>query len=591
MFLRTVKAPGRKGSHYEYLRLVETYREEGKTKQRVIANLGRKDLLAAHLDSLIRILRGDAHEHEFIRAGNVEAAGAWDWGPVLVIRTLWRELGLDGIVTQCGGRGRRDGQQLAERAFVLTANRLCAPTSEHGLARWLETDFVCDEDGRRWMPQWREDEERLASRSPRVRVESAQLARWYRTLDRLHKRKELIEKKLFLRLRMLFALQVDFALYDVTSTYFEGRGPEKAEHGYSRDGKPRNRQVIVGVVMIDGWPIAHHVFRGGMRDSQTVPTILDDLQKRFGLRRVIFVGDRGMMTMDNLASVRERGQGYLMGLQRRRRADVKKYIDQATGPWLECPLSINARESSKQPRTLVQEVAGKEPGVRVFVAQSDERLEYERTQRTKSMERVRTELESLQKRVADGKLKSLEKIGEAAGRILARNHGRRYFDWEVKDGKFRYFEHPVNLPREQAFEGKYVIQTEEQNLSPVDAVVLYKSLSQVERAFSNLKDVIDMRPIHHKTDVRVEAHIQVAALAFLLHCALDKRLKAAGLDISATHALQALRTVRLVEIDLGDGRVKRSVTRGSRRAAAILKALNITELQPPTPPGEEKEVT
>ena len=506
MFLRTVKAPGRKGSHYEYLRLVENYRVIDKTKQRVIANLGRKDLLEAHLDSLIRILRGDAHEHEFIRAGNVEAAGAWDWGPVLVIRRLWRDVGLDEIIVQFGGRGQRDGERLAERAFVLTANRLCAPTSEHGLARWLETDFVCDSEGRRWTPQWREDEERLASRSPRVRVESAQLARWYRTLDQLHTCKDSIEKSLFLQLRKLFALQVDFALYDLTSTYFEGRGPEKAEHGYSRDGKPRNRQVLVGVVMIDGW--------------------------------------------------------------------------------LECPPSINARESSKQPRTFVQEVAGKEPGVRVFVAQSDERLDYERPQRTKSMERVRTELEALQKRVADGRLKSSEKIGEAAGRVLARNHGRRYFDWELKDGEFRYFEHPVNLPREQAFEGKYVIQTEEQNLNPVEAVALYKSLSEVERAFSNLKDVIDMRPIHHKTDARVEAHIQVAALAFLLHCALDKRLKAAGLDISATEAL----TVRLVEIDLGDGRVKRSVTRGSRRAATVLKALDITELDPPTPPGEGQTV-
>ena len=187
-------------------------------------------------------------------------------------------------------------------------NRLCQPSSEHGLARWLELDFVCDSTGRRWLPEWREEQERTTSKSPRVRVEFRQLKRWYRTLDQLFEHKAEIEKELFLRLRELFALSVDFVLYDLTSTYFEGRGPAMAEHGYSRDGKPRDRQVLVGVVMVDGWPITHHVFRGKLRDSQTVATVLDYLRQRFGLRRVVFVGDRGMVTTDNLAAARQRAR-------------------------------------------------------------------------------------------------------------------------------------------------------------------------------------------------------------------------------------------------------------------------------------------
>ena len=583
MFLRTVKAAGGEGVQHEYVRLVENYREHGKTKQRVICNLGRKDLLTAHLDALIRLLRGEPAAAGPVRTGPVQATGAWDWGPMLVARTLWRELGLDTLLAAQGARSRADGVVLAERALVLVTNRLCAPTSEHGLARWLETDFVCDRQGRRWVPVWRDDAERRASRQPRVRVAFRQLKQWYRTLDQLHARQAALEQALYLRLRDLFSLKVDLVFYDLTSTYFEGHGPPQAAHGHSRDGKPRNRQVLVGVVMVDQWPIAHHVFRGNARDATTVPQVLEDLEQRFGLRRVVFVGDRGMVTAANLAQLRGQGQGYVVGLNRRRREDVYRAIERATGPWTACPIGITAREKAAAPRTRVQEVASDRPGVRIFVVQSDERLAYERGQRLQAMERVRTQLEALEQRVAAGKLKDPAQIGAAAARILTRWHGYRYYNWTYTDGGFRFFEHPVNLPREQAYEGKYVIQTEEPHLTPVEAVTIYKDLSEVERAFANLKDVIELRPIYHRTDRRVEAHIFVAALAFLLHRMIEKKLKAAGLDLSATEALRVLRTVRVVEFTLGQGQTKRSVTRGSARAAMILSALGITTLDPPTP--------
>ena len=291
MFFRIVRAAGGKGVQHEYVRLVESYREHGKPKQRVVCNLGRKDLLVANLDSLNRLLGAGEPADTERAAEQIAGADAWDWGPMVVTATLWRELGLEQILDRLGGRGKRDGVALSERALVLVANRLCAPSSEHGLARWLETDFVCDRQGRRWVPQWRDDGERRASRSPRVRVEFRQLKQWYRTLDQLHARKEQIEKELFLRLRDLFSLEVDMVFYDLTSTYFEGQGPPGlGAHGYSRDRRPRNRQVLVGLVMVDGWPIAHHVFAGNWRDAKTVPQVLNDLNERFGLHRVVFVG-------------------------------------------------------------------------------------------------------------------------------------------------------------------------------------------------------------------------------------------------------------------------------------------------------------
>jgi transposase len=577
MYLRTTRVKRPDGHVDEYIRLVESHWNDGSPRHRIICNLGRKDLLAPHADALLHILKG---EEKPAANQDADAIGAWDWGPMLVGRHFWQELGLQGIIDGLA-KATADREELSDRALALAVNRLCEPTSEHGIARWLETDYVCDRKGERWLPQWRDDAERLASKRPRVRVKDRQLRQWYGTLDRLVRSKEQIEKKLFLSLRNLFSLKVDLVFYDLTSTYFEGHGPlGLAAHGHSRDDKPRNRQVLVGLVMIDGWPIAHHVFQGNRRDSATVEDVLKDIQERFGLRRVVFVGDRGMVTSDNVELLRSKHQGYLVGLSRRRRPQVIRYLQAATGPWLECPMGITACEKTNPPKTLVQEVASGKSGVRVFVVHSDERLEYERGEREKAMHKVRDELEALKGRVTRGRLKAPEKIGAAAARVLARNHGTRYYDWRLKDGKFDYFEHPVNLAQEKALEGKYVIQTEEPNFSALEAVATYKELSEVERAFCGLKDVIDMRPIYHQRAHRVQAHIFVASLAFLLDRALEKKLKSAQIDISSEDAWQLLKTVRVVEIDLGTGEQKRSVTRGSARAARILRAVGVKNLDP-----------
>jgi transposase len=545
----------------------------------VVCNLGRKDLLAPHIEALARLIKGEALPQ--VKPADMSAVGAWDWGVPLAARHLWEQLGLQSILDSAQ-KGEVHGD-LSDRALALVANRLCEPTSEHGIARWLETDYVCDRSGRRWLPEWRNETERLASGRPRVRVKDRQLRQWYGTLDRLVAQKKSIEKELFLRLTSLFALNVDMVFYDLTSTCLEGNGPAGlALHEHSRDGKPRNRQILVGQVMIDGWPIAHHVFEGNKRDSMTVVHVLDDIQQRFGLGRVVFVGDRGMVTSDNIDLLRSREQGYVVGLNRQRRSEVLRYVERATGSWLDCPAGIAASERTGVPRTQVQEVQSDKPGVRVFVVHSDERLAYERTEREKAMAPVRVALDSLAQRANAGKLKAPEKIGAAAARTLARNHGYRYYDWKLEHGRFTYFEHPVKLQREKSLEGKYLIQTEEQNLSALEAVAVYMELSEVERAFARLKDVIEMRPIFHQKASRVQAHAFVASLAFLLDRAMDKKLKSAGLDISSREAWQILKTVRVVEVGFGDDKTARSVTQGSGRAANILKILGLKDLDPDT---------
>lgn len=591
MFIRSVKVPSSNGTVHEYVRIVGSVRENGKVRQKVIANLGRRDTLEAVLPLLNRFLQGGEDDEQLARQlsqeAPIEVLDASTWGPMLVVRHFFAQLGLWKLLDA----GRRWPKLLPEedphddwvsRVSVLIANRLTRPSSEHALAPWLETDYVCDREGRRYVPCWKQQ--------GRVQVDLAQLQRWYRALDHLLLNKETIEVALYERLRTLFEFEADLVFYDVTSTYFEGHGPPSlAKHGYSRDGKPRNVQVVIGVVMVAGWPIAHHVWSGNTRDSSTVKEVIADLTKRFRFRRVVFVGDRGMVTESNLQTLQEtEGHGFLVGMTRRQNPEAETLIDRVDeANWIDCPVGITAREKKEPPRTRVQEVTCDREGVRVFVVDSDERRAYEERQRTKAMQRVRESLEKVQARVAKGHLKQPEKIGAAVERVLQKHHGYRYYAWELKEGRLEIFEHPVNLRREKKYEGKYLIQTDQADVTPQDAVAHYKELNDVERGFRSLKNPLGMRPIWHHCQRRVKAHIFVAALAFLIERMLERSLKDARSALSASSALEALQTIRHVQFRI-DGEHRTGVTPGSPRARQVLKALQLNDLRPPAPPKSDE---
>jgi transposase len=591
MFIRSIKVPSSSGTVHEYVRIVGSVRENGKVKQKVIANLGRRDTLEAILPLLNRFLKGDDDEKQLTRQlaqeGPIEVLDASTWGPMLLARHFFTQLGLWKLLDA----GRRWPELLPEedpdddwvsRVLVLIVNRLTRPSSEHGLAEWLETDYVCDRDGRRYVPCWKQQ--------GRVQVDRAQLQRWYRTLDHLLLNKDDLEVALYERLRTLFDFDADLVLYDLTSTYFEGHGPATlAKHGYSRDGKPRNVQVVVGVVMVGGWPIAHHVWAGNTRDSTTVQEVIQDLGKRFRFRRLVFVGDRGMVTEKNLQMLSEtEDHGFLVGMTRRQNPEAETLIDRVDeSNWIDCPMGITAREQKEPPRTRVQEVKCDREGVRVFVVDSDDRRAYEERQREKAMKRVRARLEKVQTRVAQGRLKKPEKIGASVQRVLEENHGYRYYAWQLNSGRLEISEHPVNLPREKKYEGKYLIQTDQSDMTPQDAVAYYKELNDVERGFRSLKDPLGMRPIWHHVARRVKAHIFVATLSFLIERMLERTLKDAGMSLSARSALEASQTIRHVQFRV-DGELRSGVTPGSTRAREVLKALKLTDHRPPQPPSGDE---
>ena len=592
MFIRSIQVRSSAGTVHEYVRVVTSVREKGRVKQKVIANLGRRDTLEAILPLLERFLRGDDQQEQLAeqlaQEGPIEVLDASTWGPMLVARHFFAELGLWQIL-DAGRRwprllpGEDPDDDWPSRVLAMITNRLTRPGSEHALGAWLESDYVCDRRGSRYVPCWKQQ--------GRVEIDLTQLQRWYRTLDHLLLNKDKIEVALYHRLRDLFNFQPDLVFYDLTSTYFTGHGPATlAKHGYSRDGKPRNVQVVVGVVMVAGWPIAHHVWAGNTRDSKTVAEVVADLSKRFAFRQVVFVGDRGMVTEKNL-QILEKADGdwgFLVGMTRRQNPEAETLIDRVDETrWIDCQTGITAQEKSEPPRTRVQEVSCDRVGVRVFVVDSDERRAYEQRMREKVMERARAGLQKVQARVEKGQLKRAEKIGAAVERVMQRHHGHRYYDWALENGQLRYFEHPVNLPREKKYEGKYLIQTDQTDMTPEEVVSQYKALNEVERGFHALKDPIGMRPIWHRVERRVRAHIFVAALAFLMDRMLERVLKDAGVAISAEAAWSALQTVRQVSFRV-QGQLRSGVTPGSSRARQVLKGLKLADIRPPLPPtGEE----
>jgi len=559
------------GKTYQYLQIVQSYREDGKNKKRVLGNLGRLDLIGRDVEGLVRKLRRFC-EGPLVAPEEIASESCAVWGPVLVMGRLWEEMGLgEKIARLC--RSQKRQFDIGETAFVLVANRVTEPGSEHGLGRWLEHTFVCDREGRRWEPDWLAEEE--ITKRQRVRVRHEQLNRWYRTLDGLLGAKEELERELYLRVRDLFSVEVDLVFYDVTSTFFQRRERKGKlrRHGKSRDGHPREVQVVVGVVVANGWPIAHHVFSGNTADMTTLPSVVSDVKERFGLNRIVVVTDRGMSSAANLEYVRGRGFRYLVGIKGRRSTEAAEVFGR---------LCTDERSWIRVDETnRVQEVRLDESGVRYLVVDSAERKGYEESLREKSMGRARRSLEGVVRSVESGRLKESAKIAAAAGCAMKSNHASRYFSYEVVgDGQFRFWEDGKKLWAEMEREGRYILKTDVSEITALDAVEAYKELSTVEAGFRDLKDVLAMRPVWHKRDERVCAHIFVAALGLFLKRALQHHLDRAKVNLTATEALESLKSVGITELDL-DGVKHRVVSAPGRDARRVLSAVRIVDLHPP----------
>ena len=603
MFPVIVKSKAR-GRTYEYVHICESVWKNGRSHRRTIVSLGSKQLLNQHLDRIFELCRGH-------KPGEVEPIplASFCIGPFLVLRRLWSQFHMPHLLGP-----------ISDRVLALVTNRLTRPASEHGLAAWLTTFFACDSLGRRFAPAYRSEEERKASRCPRVRVQAFQLQRWYRTLDALLPLKDAIEEHLFDHFRTLFQPNCDLVFYDLTSTYFQGAGPPQlARNGHSRDQRPRNRQILVGVTMVDGLPLSHTVFAGNLRDCTTVGEVVADVRKRFGLGRFVLVGDRGMRSAENVQALEQDGMGYLMALQGRRNPRMEAALQRAEqhkDQWEPC---TDGNGKPKGDGTRVQEVtkkdevAGEDSGTRRFLVYSPERQQHERKLRRKQQDKVRARFERLQERVAGGEFERAEererkqlkqagkqekprsaatRISELAGRILASNHGHRYYDWRLSGEQSLEFWENESCGQEKRREGHWLLETKEQGLTPAEAVHAYKDLWRVERAFRSMKDVLALRPVWHRAEDRVRAHVLVASLALVFDRILQRKLDQAGVELSSQRAWQAVEAVQLVEFELDKERVKSGVCvngAANSEARQVLRAVGAT-LQAPKPPSQGERI-
>lgn len=529
-----------KGRVYEYLQVCETVRRDGKPTRRTLGSLGRLDRLDPQkVDGLIRGLRRYA-EREAASPGPTEAPILTTrlLGPIQVARQLWVELGLPQLLPQ-----GQQGFPVEDVLFRLVANRLVAPKSKLAMVDWqAQVEWGADR-------QYGYDDV-------------------LRAMDVLHAHKTAVEDALFGQIRQLFSTPLRLVWYDLTSTYFEGDGAcELAAYGHSRDHRADRAQVVVGLALTqEGFPIAHDVFPGDTADVTTVAHMAQQLTERFGLPQAIVVGDRGLLSVANTQALADLGLRYVLALRTRQHGQAAQAVAAALAAGLQRPRDPDA------PWTL-QEVAAVQ-GQRQVVVYSAFRALHDRLVRWRRLLQARDGLRRLQAQVAAGKLSEPRTITERATRILGRSKVSRFFTWTLAEGRFGFQLDRDVYRAQRRLDGMYVLVSNDPALATDEIVAAYRQLHRVEDAFRVLKSLVKLRPIYHWTARRVEAHICICVLAYLLATRLEQRLARAGLDLTATRALQQLEDVRAVDQQWG-AVVLTHRTRPSPQAQALLRAFDL----------------
>lgn len=433
-------------------------------------------------------------------------------GPVHVGFQFWKRLELDAILRHHGFSPRA-----IQLTCAMTLNRLIHPDSEHAMPRWIRSTALTDILG----------------------VDLTALADdpLYRNLDRLHPNRATIESALVERERRLFQLDPTVYLYDLTSTYFEGQASQnpKAKRGYSRDHRPDCKQVVVGLVIgREGFPIAHEIFVGNTQDRKTLGGILDLLKDRVGLPEgSTVVVDRGMAYAENLQEIRDRNLHYVVAGRQPERDQWLDDFEEENG--FEEMVRQPSPQNPFQKKSLVRVKAVAHGKETIVLCTSSGRTAKDRAIREKQEGRFLADLQRLQGRIADGRLKRELKIGEAIGRLKERYpRVARYYTVSY-DASSRTLNSEPNAEKKakaEQLDGGYLLRTDRTELTAQEAWLIYMTLTRAESAFRALKTPLAERPIFHHLEHRVETHIFLCVLAYHLMVAIETTLGNQGLHTS-----------------------------------------------------------
>ena len=564
MYLRTTTKK-HKGRTYRYVHLVESVWRDGRSRQKTVLSLGREDQIdrkrLRQMQSLLGRLAGD---DPLERLKGLDVGSVRYFGQVAVLQRIWQDLGLDTLLT--GWIEERDIRVPVELLVrVMVFNRLIAPRSKLALSRWVHRLYL-----------------------PELFDREIPLHHFYRALDYVHREKERIEDALFSRLTDLFSLKLSLVFYDLTSTWFEGDGCPLAEYGYSRDKRFDKKQIVLGVLTtVEGLPIAHQVWNGKRADVTTVQEMTERLEERFQIGETIFVGDCGMLSAANIETLMGAGYQYILGLKSRSK-EAREVIVPGSGA-----VPLDAYDVIARDALLAREIQGA-GDVRYIVCHSFERASVDRAQRTRQVETTTAKLERLEADVKSGRVKTAEALQRRVATIFGRKHVKRYFHWscETKAGRpsLSWSFNTEALAYEEQREGKWVIKTDS-SLSMAEVIGQYKNLQRVENAFDDMKHLLMLRPVRHFAPHRVEGHVLICVLAYLLARILELRLAKAGVTwtdeigdrtqtypMTATRALDLLDDVKAVEIQL-DGQWLDHLTQIGPHARSILQALGAMPAQ------------
>ncbi len=496
MFVRA-----KRSGQFEYLQVVHSERVNGRPRQRVIATLGRLDKLkeSGQIDALIASCARFAQHTAVLdahRRGESTEADSIRIGPPLVFEKLWRELGIPDVLKQ--HLGNRKFEFPMERAIFLTVLHRLFPSGSDRAAEVWRRDYAIRGVNRLelhhlyramgWLGEvLAQDRQFAATRfSPRCT-------------------KDLIEESLFQRRRDLLTT-LDLVFFDTTSIYFEGRGGESIGRlGNSKDKRPDRKQMVVGAVLDnEGYPICCELWPGNASDVKSLLPVIDRLKQRFHIGSICVVADRGMISKETIAGLKEvhRDTRFILGARLRKVKEVREKVLSWPGRHKEV---YGARRNSKDPAPL------KVKGVciddrRYIVCVNEEEARKDRADR-------------------EAIVKALGEQLKQGDKSLVGNKGYRKYLKVVGESHFEIDE--AKVKSEERFDGKWVLQTD-MDMAADQVALKYKELWMVESIFRTMKSILQTRPIYHKRDDTIRGHVFCSFLALVLMKELLRRMEQRG---------------------------------------------------------------
>lgn len=525
------------GKTHTYWRLVRAVRVGTKVRQQTVAQLGELDakgrIAARHLaDSLIGVERraglfDDAPPDKSVTIdpSRLRLERGRRFGDVWLAWKLWQALELDRWLEERLPRGRED-VSWGVMAAVLVIARFCEPSSELHIAEdWFRRTALDDLLG---VPEAKVNDDRL-----------------YRALDRLLPQKDALEQHLKERLGTLFKLEYDLLLYDVTSTYFEGQAKRNtmAARGYSRDHRTDCKQVCIGLVVSrEGYPLGYEVFAGNRTDVTTLREIVERMETRYGREGRIWAVDRGMISKANLAWLKERGSRYIVGTPK---GELKRFEQELLkGTWKEIREGLEVR------------IVPAETGSETFIlCRSADRTAKEQAIRERFEQRIEKGLEAIVKGCAQRQC-NLGVIERRVGRLLGINSraARLYTVKVSRDASGRvgitWSRNTALVESTKSREGCYLLRSNVADWTAEDLWKAYMQLTEAEAAFRIQKDDLCLRPVWHQTAERVQAHILVCFLAYVLRKTLEGWSQRAGLGRSVPTLLEEFARIQSTDVIL-----------------------------------------